>query len=60
MRILIISDLYPPYYKGGYELMCEAAVQGLINQGHTVKVLTSRYGIHMRKAKGLVDRGLTF
>ncbi len=45
MKILVISNFYPPHYIGGYELGCQEAVEGLRDQGHQVKVLTSTYGI---------------
>lgn len=45
MRILIISNLYPPYYVGGYELGCYEAVEWLKASGHQVEVLTSTYGV---------------
>lgn len=45
MRILIVSNLYPPYYVGGYELRCALAAEGLCDAGHNVRVLTSRFGL---------------
>jgi len=45
MRILVISNLYPPYYIGGYELACKDVVDGLRKRGHEIVVLTSTYGI---------------
>jgi glycosyltransferase involved in cell wall biosynthesis len=45
MRILIVSNRYPPYYTGGYELNCTEAVIGLRQAGHQVRVLTSAWGI---------------
>ncbi|HHW4677972.1 MAG TPA: glycosyltransferase family 4 protein [Xylella sp.] len=42
MKILIISNLYPPFYIGGYELGCKNIVDGLVAKGHDVVVLTSR------------------
>lgn len=44
MRILIISNLYPPYTIGGYEQACRDTVEGLRARGHRVDVLTSAYG----------------
>lgn len=41
MKILVVSNLYPPHYVGGYELRCEVAVRALRARGHTVRVLTS-------------------
>lgn len=43
MRILVISNLYPPPWLGGYELACKDVVEGLRARGHTVYVLTSSY-----------------
>ena len=41
MRILIVSNLYPPHVLGGYELACRNVVEGLRDRGHDVDVLTS-------------------
>ncbi len=45
MRILILTNFYPPYYVGGYELACKDVVDRLEKRGHEVFVLTSRYGL---------------
>src|SRR5262249_59268200 len=44
MRILVISNLYPPLHQGGYELGCKDVVERLISRGHDTSVLTSTYG----------------
>ncbi|MGL6076606.1 MAG: glycosyltransferase family 4 protein [Fimbriiglobus sp.] len=41
MKILVISNLYPPDFLGGYELGCSQAVNALRKAGHDVLVLTS-------------------
>lgn len=41
MKILVISNLYPPDFIGGYELCCGQMVDGLIARGHGVRVLTT-------------------
>ena len=41
MKILVISNLYPPYQLGGYEIACRNVVNGLRKIGHEVHVLTS-------------------
>lgn len=41
MRILVLSNLYPPHYVGGYELRCRDITEALHARGHTVQVLTS-------------------
>ena len=43
MKILVISNYYPPYYIGGYELSCFDTVQYLKKCGHEVYVLTGNY-----------------
>jgi glycosyltransferase involved in cell wall biosynthesis len=41
MRILVLSNLYPPDVIGGYELGCSHVVSELMDRGHDVRVLTS-------------------
>jgi glycosyltransferase involved in cell wall biosynthesis len=41
MKILCISNLYPPQVLGGYEALCHEVVEALTNRGHDVTVLTS-------------------
>ena len=41
MRILAISNLYPPDFIGGYELCCRQVIDGLLARGHDVRVLTT-------------------
>lgn len=43
MRILVVSNLYPPVAVGGYEKRCAHTVQWLA-RSHEVLVLTSRHG----------------
>ena len=45
MRILVITNLYPPLYLGGYELKCRLHVEELKRRGHDVLVLTSRWRV---------------
>jgi glycogen(starch) synthase len=41
LKILVLSNMYPPDVIGGYELGCKQAVEGLRRRGHEVRVLTS-------------------
>jgi glycogen(starch) synthase len=41
MRILVVSNLFPPEFLGGYELGCAQMVEALRAKGHSVKVVTS-------------------
>ena len=43
MKILIVSNLYPPIAFGGYEVECAGVVERL-REHHDVRVLTSRPG----------------
>lgn len=43
MKILALTNLYPPHYLGGYELICHAVVNNLRQRGHEVHVLTSEH-----------------
>lgn len=45
MKILALTNLYPPHYLGGYELICHAVVNNLRTRGHTVQVLTSNHRV---------------
>ncbi|MDX2175661.1 MAG: glycosyltransferase family 4 protein [Candidatus Sumerlaeia bacterium] len=44
MRVLFISNLYPPHFLGGYELLCEEVCRGFVARGHAATVLTSTHG----------------
>ncbi len=48
MRLLFVSNLYPPHDIGGMEQQCQEVVQRMRFRGHTCHVLTSRYGVHGR------------
>lgn len=41
MKILAISNFFPPYHAGGYGLLCYRLVSGLQRRGHAVTVLTT-------------------
>lgn len=43
MKILVLSNYFPPYYIGGYELACYDTVKYLQDAGHDVFVLTGEY-----------------
>jgi glycogen(starch) synthase len=46
MRLLFLSNLYPPYEIGGYEQWCQEVAVRLRQRGHSVTVLTSRHGLN--------------
>lgn len=44
MRILFLTNFYPPASRGGYEQWCQEVGDGLRARGHDVLVLTSAHG----------------
>ena len=44
MRILFLTNFFPPVSRGGYEAWCKEVADGLRGRGHEIVVLTSRYG----------------
>lgn len=50
MRLLFLSNFYPPQAIGGYEQWCHEVALALQERGHQVSVLTSRYGLEHERA----------
>jgi glycosyltransferase involved in cell wall biosynthesis len=59
VRILVLSNLFPPAVYGGYEIECATVVEHLRKQ-HQVLVLTSRKGRQRGAAEPGVSRVLPF
>jgi len=58
MKILIVSNLFPPHYIGSYELRGEVTVKALRARGHTVQVLTSNHGVKA-SSSGPAENGVS-
>lgn len=43
MKLLFLTNFYPPASFGGYEQWCQEVADGLTQRGHQVHILTSRY-----------------
>ncbi len=56
MRLLFLTNLYPPNDPGGLEQICHEVATALIARGHAVQVLTSRDG---RAAQDRSEPGVT-
>jgi glycosyltransferase involved in cell wall biosynthesis len=56
LRVLVVSNLYPPHYVGGYELGCRDVVDDLRRRGHDARVVTSTYGVATPRTDGHVYR----
>ncbi|MGE9293351.1 MAG: glycosyltransferase family 4 protein [Puniceicoccales bacterium] len=55
MRVLVISNLYPPHNVGGYEVRCMQVVDQLRAFGHEVRVLTSDHVVPEADSAGEKD-----
>ncbi len=51
MRILFLSNLYPPHVVGGYERLCFEVASAMAARGHAVSVLTSDFGARPGEAE---------
>lgn len=58
MKILVVSNLYPPHSIGGYEERCRQIIDRLRARGHDVRVLTSTHGVEREQIEGHVHRRL--
>lgn len=59
MNVLFLSNMYPPHVIGGYEALCQEAVEGFAKRGHRVSVLTSTYGYEREFSEGNIHRLLS-
>jgi glycosyltransferase involved in cell wall biosynthesis len=58
MKVLVVSNLYPPIAFGGYEILCQQIVELLRGRGLEVDVLTSRFRAEDAPADPRVERSL--
>lgn len=56
MKILFITNYYPPYEVGGYEQLCRDVATRLSHRGHIVRILTSDWRV--RKDSLEVESGI--
>lgn len=58
MKILVLTNLYPPHHAGTYNYRCPSVVEALKLRGHVVLVLTSNHGLTGEQRDGDVERRL--
>lgn len=51
MKILIVSNLYPPYFRSGNDIRCGQVAEALQASGHEVCVLTSVFGLPLSRLR---------
>lgn len=49
MRVLFLTNLYPPFEGGGYGQLCQEVAEGLKQRGHSIAIVTSTFGIDFSK-----------
>ena len=59
MRILFLSNFYPPVVFGGYEIRCREVAEGMRARGHEFRVAASCHGQAEKSVDGPVHRILT-
>lgn len=62
VRVLVLTNIYPPHHYGGYELACEMVVERWRAAGHEVEVATGNHlveGVATGEEPGVM-RGLHF
>lgn len=62
VKILFVSNYWPPHHLGGYELGCSKIVNQLTQDGHDVTVLTNRnlVGFENSRPYGIVPKLIDF
>lgn len=58
MRVLFLSNIYPPQFIGGYEQLCRDVAVRLKERGHEIYIITSTYGLKRATIEGRVFRVL--
>ncbi|MDB6053614.1 MAG: hypothetical protein JWN25_1137, partial [Verrucomicrobiales bacterium] len=58
MKILALSNLYPPHHAGTFDERCQRTVDNLKLRGHEVVVLTSNHGLNYELRNPEVERRL--
>lgn len=58
MKILVLTNLFPPHHAGTFDFRCESITEALKQRGHEVRVLTSNYGLHTEQRDAEIERRL--
>lgn len=58
VRILVLTNLYPPHHAGTFDFRCQRVVEALRQRGHEIRVLTSTYGLRSEERGPDTERRL--
>ena len=59
MKILVVTNLYPPHHAGTLDNHCPSVVESLRLRGHSISILTSSHGLRSEQRDEDVYRCLT-
>src|SRR3989442_2279816 len=58
VKILVLTNLYPPHHAGTYDLRCQSVAELLRLRGHSLLVLTSNHGLNTEQRDEEIHRRL--
>lgn len=58
MKILVLTNLYPPHHAGTYDFRCQTVTELLSKRGHQMRVLTSNHGLNAEQRDEEIERRL--
>jgi len=58
MKILALTNLYPPHHAGTFDDHCQTVTESLQLRGHSVFILTSSHGLRSEQRDGQIHRSL--
>jgi len=56
VKILVLTNLYPPHHAGTYDLRCQSVTETLRLRGHPVLVVTSNHGLNTEQRDEEIHR----
>jgi glycosyltransferase involved in cell wall biosynthesis len=56
MKILILTDRFPPFVSGGYERRCKETACALAEIGHKILILTTTFGLCCQNSENGIHR----
>jgi glycogen synthase len=58
VKILVLTNLFPPHHAGTYDLRCQQVMDALRLRGHELRILTSNHGLLTEQRDAEIERRL--
>lgn len=58
MKILALTNLFPPHHAGTFDLRCQTVTDALRQRGHQIRILTSNHGVRTGQRDPEIERRL--